>query len=708
MSERIKKLISKMDVKQKIGQLLLHGDDFVIKKCDAQYEKTRSGMISAHPDMGNVSIINEIQHVAVEESELGIPVVFCTDVIHGYRTIFPIPLAEAMSFEPKLAEETAAVAAKEAAACGVKWTFAPMVDIARNSHWGRVCEGSGEDTYLGSVFAAARVKGFQGDDPSAHDKIAACPKHFAGYGFVEGGRDYNTVDMSESKLYNVVLPPFRAAVNAGALTVMAAFNDLNGEPCTGSKWVLNDLLRKELGFKGMVVSDCMAIKELTVHATADNDGEACIQAITAGIDMDMASSVYSEKTEELILSGKLSMQTLDEAVERVLKFKEKLGIFDNPYFDENAAEKILLRDEHKEIARRAAAHSVALLKKGVLPIGKNDKIALVGPMANDSAEMLGEWCSNGQADECVTLYEALKSEAEVYYAKGCDYDSSDTSDFDNAIEAARKSDVIVSMIGQSRNICGESRSRADISITGAQTELIRRLKSLGKKLVVIIMSGRPLIINEIYNMADDVLYTGALGTMAGPALADILFGRYNPSAKLVMSMPQTNAGAETVYYNQKKTGRPYEPENEWCSRYIDAPFGSFLPFGFGLSYTNFEYSDLKLSSTHIYQNSKLKCSIKVKNTGKYDGEETVQLYISQSCGRNTRPIKQLKAFDKKMIKAGETKLFTFEINVNDLGYYDRNLNYSVDTGRYIVHVGTNSADCISDEFYIADGGEKNV
>lgn len=703
MSEKIKSLISKMSVKQKVGQLLLHGDDFVIKKCDVQYEQTRDGMISAHPDMGNVKTVNEIQCAAVEESELGIPVVFCTDVIHGYRTIFPIPLAEAMSFEPKLAEETAAAAAREAAACGVKWTFAPMVDIARNAHWGRVCEGSGEDTYIGSRFAEARVRGFQGSDASAPDKIAACPKHFAGYGFVEGGRDYNTVDISENKLHNVVLPPFRAAINAGALTVMAAFNDINGEPCTGSKWILNDILRKELGFGGMVVSDCMAIKELTVHATAENDDEACTQALEAGIDMDMASTLYRDRLCELVESGRIRMDTLDSAVERVLEFKEKLGLFDNPYVDENAAEKILLCDEHKAVAHNAAKRSVALLKKKVLPLDKKIRIALVGPMADDSGEMLGEWCSNGRAEECVTLYKALKEQANVVYAKGCDFDSDDMSGFDEAVEAAQNSDVVVAMIGQSRNICGESRSRSDLSVTGVQTELIRRLKATGRPIVIIVMSGRPLIIDEIYNMADDLLYTGALGTMAGAALADILFGRYNPSAKLVMSLPRTNGGAETVYYNHTRTGRPYADGNEWCSRYIDEPFGAFIPFGYGLSYTCFEYSELKVSCDNLCKNDVLKFSVTVKNTGGFDGEEIVQVYVSQRCGRNTRPVKSLKAFDKKMIKAGEEKIFNFELKISDLGYYDRSMVYKVDSGRYTLHVGTNSDDCICTEFNIIGG-----
>ncbi len=700
MSERVKNLMDRMTLKQKIGQLLLRGDGFVIEKCEVQLEKVREGMVSAHPDMDDLEVINQIQKAAVEESELGIPIVFGIDVVHGYKTIFPIPLSETMSFEPKLAQETAAAAAREAAACGVKWTYAPMVDIARNPHWGRICEGAGEDPYIGAVFARARVKGFQGDDPSAPDRIAACPKHFAGYGFVEGGRDYNTVEMSEAKLYNVVLPPFRAAVEAGALSVMSAFHDVNGEPCTGSSWLLNDLLRKELGFKGMVVSDCYAIPELVVHGCAEDEKAACRSALLAGVDMDMASSVYRDKIAELIETGGLSMEVLDRAVERVLNFKEALGVFERPYADKALAEKVVLSKEHKELARKSAVRSVALLKHKYLPLKKDAKVALIGPMSDNKEELLGEWCCNGNADDCVTLYEALKKETEVIYAKGCDFSSDDVSGFKEAVNAAKQCDVIVAMLGQSREICGEGKSRANLEMTGVQTQLLQELKKTRKPIILILVSGRPIIINDVYELADDVLFSGALGTMGGFAYCDLLFGRYNPSAKLVFSMPRNNTSAETTYYSHKRTGRPFNPEIPWCSRWIDACVEPFLPFGFGLSYSKFTYSDLRIEKKQLSMDEILRCSVAVENAGGYDGEEVTQVYITDVTAKNTRPVKELKAFDKKMIKAGETEIFAFEIPVKCLGYYDRELNYCNEPGKYILSVGGNSKECICADFSV--------
>ncbi len=702
MSERITKLIKKMTIEQKIGQLLQRGEGFVIEKCDLQYENTRNGMISAHPDMNDVKINNEIQRVAVEESELGIPLVFGIDVIHGYRTMFPIPYAETMSFEPKLAEETAAAAAKEAAANGVKWTYGPMVDISRNPHWGRVCEGSGEDPYVGSVFAAARVKGFQGDDPSAPDRIGACVKHFAGYGFCEGGRDYNSVDISESKMYNVVLPPFRAAVDAGAISVMSAFHDMNGEACTCSKWLLTNLLRDELGFDGMVISDCNAVKDLLRQGCVKDEREAALRTIEAGVDMDMASSILKDNIKGLIEDGSLPMEVLDRAVERVLVFKERLGAFDTPYFDEESAKKAVLTPEHLELSRRSGARSVALLKHSILPISNKKKIALIGPMADNKEELLGEWCCSGRADECITLYQAMSEEADVIYAKGCDFDSDDTAGFEAAIEAAQKSDVVVAMIGQSRDICGESKSRADLGITGRQTELIAELKKTGKPVVVIVMSGRPIVMNEVYELADDLLYTGALGTMGGYAFCDVLFGRYNPAARLIMNMPFHNTSAHTTYYAHTNTCRPYTLNSNYCSRYIDSSSEPLLPFGYGLSYTSFEYSGLKIEKPDLKRNETLKCSVDVTNTGDYDGEEVVQLYITDCYAKEVRPVIELKGFDKKMIRKGETVRFNFEIPVEKLGYYDRKLNYCVEPGEFELHAGGNSVEYITEKFCVIE------
>lgn len=696
----IKKILDSMTLQEKIGQLCMTGDTFVIDKNSVKCPGKDVNMVSAYPDLDDIDKVNAVQRKAMSENRFNIPLIFCLDVVHGYKTIFPIPLSEAMSFDTELAKKTAAAAAEEAAACGVKWTFAPMVDVARNPHWGRMCEGSGEDTFVCSEFAKARTEGFQGNDPSEPDKIAACPKHFAGYGFVEGGREYNTVDMSESKLLNVVIPPFKAAIDSGALTVMASFTDVNGEPCTSSKWLLSDLLRESLGFNGTVISDCNAIEQLKNHRVAKDEGDAAVMAINAGIDMEMASKCFKNNIENKIASNELSESVLDRAVERILTLKDKLGLFERPFADKDYAKKIVLSEKNKALARECACRSTALLKHKCLPLDKSKKIALIGPFANNREEMLGEWCANGAAEDCITLYDAIKAEADVVYAKGCNLDNDDSSGFTEAVEAAEKSDVAVVMLGQSRNICGEARSRANIDFDSTQLRLLQEIHKIGKPIVLIIVSGRPILIEKAFELCDDVLYSGALGTMAGAAYCDLLFGRYNPSAKLVFSMPRGNTSAGYSYYNHPSTGRPASETAPWTSRWIDEKNTPFLPFGFGLSYTEFKYDNIIIENDVLTEDDILRFSVDVTNEGTRSGEEVVQIYVTNKFPREARPVKELIAFKKYMIAPGATQTYTFAVPVSNLGYYKRDLKFSIDKGEYILHCGKNSQECITKSFYI--------
>ncbi len=688
--QKIQNLIEQMTVEEKVGQLTLRGAGVVLGESAPELDDLRAGKIGFLPMFDDLSKVNEMQRIAVEETRLGIPVVYCLDVIHGYRTAFPIPWSEAMSWEPDLAERTAAAAAKEAASQGVGVTFAPMVDIARNPCWGRICEGAGEDPYLGSKFAYARVRGFQGDDVSRPDKIAACAKHFCAYGFVEGGRDYNCVDMSEAKLRNVVLPPFKACIDAGTETVMAAFNDLNGEPCTSSKWVLTDLLRKEMGFDGVVISDAFSVGALVRHGVAENEAEAAKKSINAGMNVEMMTLAYRENLPSLVESGEVSMETLDEMVRQVLRLKFRLGLFDNPYTDMEKSKDCILCPEHKELARESAKRSVVLLENnGILPLGKGKKIALVGPMADSQYEAVGEWCVKCRPEDCVTLRTALSQYADVTYARGCGFADGD-EDIESAVNAAKDCDVIVCAIGQTQDMCGEARSRIQLVIPGPQEKLLKELKKLNKPIVTIVVSGRPLVLNTAGEYSDALLFSGALGTMSGYGYFDVLFGSYNPSAKLVSTFNQVYGLGGTGYYNSLNCSRPPCDDTPWCSKFIDAPIKPLYPFGYGKSYAEFEYSNLRTDKTEYSKDECVRVSVDVANIGKYDGEEIVQLYITDPTGSYTRPLKELKAFDKAMIKRGETKTFEFKISVHDMGYYGRKCDYITESGKIIIGVGTDS------------------
>lgn len=698
--QKIQALIDQMTVEEKVGQLTLRGEGVVLSESAPELDDLRAGRIGFLPMFTDVSKVNDIQRIAVEETRLGIPVVYCLDVIHGYRTSFPIPWGEAMSWEPDLAEKTAAAAAKEAASQGVGVTFAPMVDIARNPCWGRICEGAGEDPYLGSKFAYARVKGFQGDDVSQPDKVAACAKHFCGYGFVEGGRDYNCVDMSEARLRNVVLPPFQACIDAGTETVMAAFNDLNGEPCTSSKWILTDLLRKEMGFDGTVISDAFSVGALVRHGVAANEAEAARDSANAGMNVEMMTLAYRENLPSLVESGEVSMETLDELVKQVLRLKFRLGLFDNPYVDMEKSKDYILCTEHKELARESAKRSVVLLENnGVLPLDRKQKIALVGPMADSQYEAVGEWYVKCRPEDCITLKTVLSQNADVTYVRGCGFTDGD-EDIESAVEAAKDCDVIICAIGQSQDMCGEARSRIQLVIPGPQEKLLKELKKLNKPIVTIVTSGRPLVLNTVREYSDALLFSGALGTMSGYGYCDVLFGDYNPSAKLVSTFNQVYGLGGTGYYNSLNCSRPPRDDTPWCSKFIDAPIKPLYPFGYGKSYTEFKYGGLKTDKTEYEKNECIKISVDVSNTGAFDGEEVVQVYAADPVGSNTRPLKELKAFDKVMIKKGEIRSMEFKIDVHDLGYYNRKCDYIVESGKIVIGVGTNSENLELTDIYI--------
>ena len=662
---------------------------------------------------------------AAMRSRLKIPMFFAYDVIHGHRTIFPIPLALASSWDMDAIGQSGRVAAKEAAADSLDITFAPMVDISRDPRWGRSSEGFGEDTYLTSRIAKVMVKAYQGETPSAADSIMASVKHFALYGAVEGGRDYNTVDMSPVKMYQDYLPPYRAAIDAGAGGVMVALNSINGIPATANTWLMNDLLRKDWGFKGLAVSDHGAIFELIKHGVARDGREAAKLAIKAGIDMSMNDTLYGKELPGLLKSGEIEQKDIDNAVREVLAAKYDMGLFKDPYLrigkaeDDPAdtyAESRLHRAEAREVARR----SLVLLKNHneTLPLKKDAKIALVGPLAKAPIDMMGSWAAAGRPAQSVTLFDGMSSvigdKANLIYARGANitgdkkvldylnflnFDAPEVVDdprpakvlIDEAVKAAKDADVIVAAVGESRGMSHESSSRTDLNIPETQRELIRALKATGKPLVLVLMNGRPLTILEENQSADAILETWFSGTEGGNAIADVLYGDYNPSGKLPVTFPRS-VGQIPTYYNHLSIGRPFTPgkPGNYTSQYFDDTTGPLFPFGYGLSYTTFALSDMALSSTTLNASGKLDASVMVKNTGKRDGETVVQLYIQDVTGSMIRPVKELKNFQKIMLKAGEQKVVHFTITEEDLKFYNAQLKYAAEPGKFNVQIGLDS------------------
>lgn len=706
VERRIDALLARMTLEEKLGQLQQldgHADG---RYKDEHPDLIRRGLLGSTLNVRGTRNTNELQRIAVEQSRLKIPMIFGFDVIHGYRTIFPIPLGESASWDPAGVERAAAIAAAEARAAGVHWTFAPMVDIARDARWGRIAEGSGEDPYLGSVLARARVMGFQGRDYSANDKVVACAKHWVAYGAAEGGRDYNTTEVSERTLREVYFPPFKAAVDAGVGTFMSAFNDLNGVPVTASTFTLRQILRGEWKFDGFVVSDYTSVEELMKHGIAANESEAAYEALSAGVDMEMVSRLYNKHGDALLKSRKLSMAAIDEAVRRILRIKFRLGLFDKPYAEETLEQSVVFSKANVAAARELAARSMVLLKNDneTLPIKKSARtIAVVGPLADDQVAVLGSWTGDGQSKDAVTLLAGIRAkvpaDTKVVFAKGCDIQCATAEGFDEAANASRNADFTIVAVGESAEMSGEAASRSSLDLPGRQAELVRAIHSSGKPYVVVLMNGRPLSINELVENSPAILETWFAGTQAGHAIADVLFGDVNPGGKLPVTFPRT-VGQVPIYYNHLNTGRPPDPKNKYTSKYLDVPWTPLLPFGYGLSYTKFQISSPQLSTTRIPTNGRLTVTVEVQNVGSRAGDEVVQLYIRDVAASMTRPVKELKGFRRVTLQPGEKRRVEFVLGPEQLGFYNRQMRFVVEPGEFKVMVGPNSADVIETSFQV--------
>lgn len=700
IDKRVDSLLALMTLQEKIGQMTLFTTDWgstgpTIR--EGYTEDIRKGRCGALFNSHTVKFTRELQRIAVEETRLKIPLIFGYDVIHGYKTIFPIPLGEAASWDMEAIEKSARIAAAEAAAAGLHWTFAPMVDISRDPRWGRVMEGAGEDTWLGCRIAEARVRGFQGKKIGNTDAVLACVKHYAAYGAGLAGRDYNTVDMSERYFREYYLPPYAAAVKAGAATVMTSFNDYDGVPASGNRYLLTDILRGEWGFKGFVVTDYTSMNEMVNHGVTANEKEAGELSLHAGVDMDMQGAIYQRFLEQSLKEGKASLAEIDEAVRRILRLKFALGLFENPYkfCDENREKQVVFSAEHRAAARDISRKSVVLLKndKEALPLSKTANIAVVGPLADNKADLIGNWSGAGDGNSCVSLLEGIKAVAkgEVTYTEGCEVEGNKRGGFLRAIENARKADVIVVAIGEKAMMSGEAASRAEIGIPGVQEEMVRGLAALGKPVVVVLMNGRPLAIPDLDKSATAILEAWWLGTETGHALADILFGDYNPSGKLPMTFPRS-VGQVPIFYNEKNTGRPFDPNSKWTSKYIDMPNAPLYPFGYGLSYTTFEYSEPRVNKTTFKKDEPLQVSVTVRNTGKRAGEEVVQLYIRDLVGSVTRPVRELKGFRKIMLAPGESKTVEFTLKDPDFSFYRKDMSFGSEPGDFEIMTGGNALD----------------
>lgn len=645
---------------------------------DFHEEDLRAGKIGSYNGIGDSATVNRLQKIAVEETRLGIPLLFGYDVIHGFRTVTPIPLAESCAWEPSLWEKTGRVAAEEATAAGVHMTFAPMVDVAKDARWGRVSEGAGEDVLLNGDYGVAKVKGFQGDDLSKEDAMAACLKHFAAYGAGEAGRDYNRVDMSMQRLWEEYMPSYKACVDAGARAVMPAFNDINGVPCTVNSWLLRDILREKWGFNGLVISDSNAIAECVNHGIAEDKRDAAKQALLAGMDMDMSSNSYVECLKELVENKEVPESVLDEAVGDVLRIKFELGLFENPYqTDEQRESQAMLKEEYRAIAREAAVKSMVLLKneKQILPLKADAKIGIFGTLAADKGQMTGAWAIGARPEDCISIVEACE-------ARGISYQYSE--DGSDLLKIAVASDVLVAAIGEMKEESGEAASRADITVSQKDLALIRDLLSTGKPVVVVLFNGRPLAIPELAEHVPAIVEAWHLGVEAGPAILDVLFGDVNPSGKLTVTFPAA-AGQCPMYYAHINTGRP-GGKSKFTSKYLDAPVEPLYPFGYGLSYTSFTYGDFQVEKTE----QGVQASASVTNTGDRDGQEVVQCYVQDVSAKRIRPVRQLKGYEKISLKAGETKKVQFLIPFTELRYYDWNMKEVPCEGTLKVYVGGDS------------------
>ncbi|MEY2596296.1 MAG: beta-glucosidase BglX [Bacteroidota bacterium] len=724
MNAFITALMSKMTVDEKIGQLNLitPGSDIPTGSVVSTNveKKIAEGNVGGLFGVIGTEKVKQAQDIAMQKSRLKIPLLFGSDVIHGHKTTFPIPLGISCSWDTALIRFGASVAANEATADGLNWAFSPMVDIARDPRWGRVSEGSGEDPFLGSAIATAMVKGYQGNSLADKNTLLACVKHFALYGAAEGGRDYNSVDMTKMKMYNEYLPPYKAAVDAGVATVMSSFNDVDGVPATGNKWLLTDLLRTQWGFKGMIVSDYTSIGEMVNHRQG-NISEVSIKAIKAGLDMDMVTEAYLGTLKQSLQEKKISIADIDRACRMVLEAKYKLGLFEDPYryIDPARAAKEVLSENNRAVARKIARESFVLLKNNkALPLKRSSSIALVGPLANDRSNMLGTWAVSGDPQKSIPVLDGMKNVGgvglNIRYAKGANITDDPNLarqanvfglrvDIDKrtpdmmlqeAVSIAYQSDVVVAVVGEASEMSGEAASRSDITLPASQQKLLQALYATGKPVVVVIMSGRPLVLTGSIEGAAAVLQTWHAGIEAGNAIADVLYGDVNPSGKLSMSFPYS-VGQIPVYYSQKRTGRPIDPNNKFSTKYLDAPNEALFPFGHGLSYTNFVYSDLKLSSNSLLKGQSVDVEVTLTNAGNLDGAEVAQLYILDQVRSITPPEKELKGFQKIMLKAGESKKVTFTITEPMLRFYNADLKHISEPGMFTVMVGGNSKDLLT-------------
>lgn len=731
MNQKIDSLLSVMTLEEKLGQLNLPSSGDITtgqSQSSDVAKKIKEGKIGGLFNIKSVEKIKEVQKIAVEESRLKIPLIFGMDVIHGYETTFPIPLGLSTSWDMPLIQETARIAAKEASADGINWTFSPMVDISRDPRWGRVSEGNGEDPFLGGEIAKAMVCGYQGEDLSKNNTILSCVKHFALYGASEAGRDYNTVDMSRIRMYNDYFPPYKAAIDAGVGSVMASFNEVDGIPATGNKWLLTDVLRNQWNFSGFLVTDYTGINEMIAHGMGDLQTVSAL-ALNAGVDMDMVGEGFISTLEKSLDEGKVSMEKIDASVRRILEAKYELGLFEDPYryCDESRANSEIFTPENRAFARKVAAQSMVLLKNdnNLLPIKKSATIAVIGPLANTNENMAGTWSVATPQEKSISVLQGIKevvgNSGSVLYSKGSNlsYDKgleergtmfgkeiprdgrSDEELLNEAIAIASKADVIIAALGESAELSGESSSRTDISIPQVQKDLLQALLKTGKPVILVLFNGRPLVLTEENETVPAILDVWFAGTEAGHAIADVLFGDVNPSAKITATFPRS-VGQIPIYYSHKNTGRPLGNSEgkfeKFRSNYIDERNEPLFPFGYGLSYTSFKYDNLKLSSDKIQENESLDITVTVQNTGDYDGKEIVQLYIRDLVGSVTRPVKQLKGFQKIELKKGETKTVSFKLTIEDLKFYNYDLDFVAEPGDFEVFVGTNSEETLMSRF----------
>ncbi|HEX5169046.1 MAG TPA: beta-glucosidase BglX [Cyclobacteriaceae bacterium] len=729
----ISDLLARMTLEEKIGQLNLVSVGFdvtgpiVSKNVE---EKIHKGQVGGVFNTFTPTAVRKLQQMAVTQTRLKIPLLFGFDVIHGHRTIFPIPLGLSCSWDMESIKLSARIAAEEASADGLNWVFSPMVDITRDPRWGRIAEGSGEDTFLGSLIAASMVQGYQGEDLSANNTVLACVKHFALYGASEAGRDYNPVDMSDRTMFQFYLPPYKTAIDVGAGSVMTSFNEINGVPATANKWLMYELLRKKWGFNGLLVTDYTALSELVQHGVGD-EAEVTRLAMEASVDMDMVSEFYLNDLGKLNESGRISADQITMACKRVLEAKYKLGLFEDPYryVNQERSRQTFARKEFINASREIARKSFVLLKNEnkILPLKKVGSIALIGPLAKDQRDLIGNWSGAGDWHQAVSVEQGIKNIAgnavTINYAKGAnitddpqlisrlnahggnlEIDQRTSSEMiDEAVQVAKRSDLIVAVVGESQGMSGEAASRSEITLPGTQLDLLKALKQTAKPLVIILMNGRPLAIKWEAENADAILETWFAGTEAGNAIADVLFGLHNPSGKLTTTFPQS-VGQVPLYYNHKNTGRPFDGalNDKYKSRYMDVSNDPLFAFGYGLSYTSFKYSDLKLSQTEMKHGETILVSVVVTNAGDFDGEEAVQLYIQDVMGSVTRPVRELKGFKKVMLKRGEVKTISFSITEEDLKFYDINMDYVAEPGEFNIFVGTDSQGGLTSKFRLVE------